>query len=126
MRMVPYMPLFSSTMMLLPPYCAAVASSCPFIRKSPSPAIVKAVRPGQQVGRDAGRHAVAHRARRSAPAASCGPWPARVAEEAVHPAGEVAGAVGQHRVGRQQLLQHATMAGMSMSPGSFCGTRLAS
>jgi hypothetical protein len=28
-----------------------------------------------------------------------------VAEEAVHPAGEIAGAVGQDRVGRQMLLQ---------------------
>jgi hypothetical protein len=45
MRMVPYMPLLSSTMMLLAPCCTAVASSWPFIRKSPSPAMVKATLP---------------------------------------------------------------------------------
>ena len=45
MRMVPYTPLFSTTTMVRAPYWWAVASSCPFIRKSPSPAMVTTVRP---------------------------------------------------------------------------------
>jgi hypothetical protein len=37
MRIVPYMPLSSTTMITGILYCTAVANSCPFIRKSPSP-----------------------------------------------------------------------------------------
>ena len=64
MRMVPYMPLSTITMMIGRSYCTAVANSCPFIRKSPSPAKHTTVRSGwRRFIADRGRHAVAHRAR---------------------------------------------------------------
>src|SRR6202042_3145437 len=48
MRIVPYMPLSISTTMIGRPYCTAVANSCPFIRKSPSPAKQTTVRFGNR------------------------------------------------------------------------------
>src|SRR5207248_2295855 len=38
MRIVPYIPLFTTMITTGSSYCTAVASSCPVIRKSPSPA----------------------------------------------------------------------------------------
>ena len=46
MRMVPYMPLSTTTTMTGSSYCTAVANSCPVIRKSPSPANAITVRSG--------------------------------------------------------------------------------
>jgi len=46
MRMVPYMPLFTITMITGASYCTAVASSWPVMRKSPSPAKQITVRSG--------------------------------------------------------------------------------
>ena len=37
MRIVPYIPLFTTTATKLAPYWTAVAISCPVMRKSPSP-----------------------------------------------------------------------------------------
>ncbi|MNF01964.1 hypothetical protein D3C80_2010440 [compost metagenome] len=44
--MVPYMLLLTTITMMLAPYCLAVASSCPFIMKQPSPAKAMTVRFG--------------------------------------------------------------------------------
>ena len=46
MRIVPYMPLSSTITMTGQSYCTAVASSWPFIMKSPSPAKATAIRSG--------------------------------------------------------------------------------
>src|SRR5665811_1985267 len=46
MRMVPYMPLLTTMKITLAPYCTAVASSCPHIRKQPSPFHDTTVRSG--------------------------------------------------------------------------------
>ena len=47
MRIVPYMPLSMTTVMLAMPCCTAVAISCPDIRKSPSPAMQSAIASGR-------------------------------------------------------------------------------
>ena len=46
MRMVPYMPLFTTTKMVFAPCWTAVPISCPFIWKQPSPLKDTTTRPG--------------------------------------------------------------------------------
>ena len=49
MRMVPNMLLLKTRMITPALYCTAVASSCPFIKYSPSPAKVTTVRCGSMI-----------------------------------------------------------------------------
>lgn len=60
MRMIPELLLLTSSTVVLAPCWAAVASSWPDIRNSPSPVMVKAVRPLNSGRRDADRHAIPH------------------------------------------------------------------
>ena len=46
MRIVPYMPLLTTSTTIGELSCTAAASSCPLIRKSPSPATQTTIRSG--------------------------------------------------------------------------------
>jgi DNA-binding transcriptional LysR family regulator len=84
-------------------YCTAVASSCPFIRKQPSPAAAITTRSGCCAWRRRrpARHSPSRRW--SAPAGCA----SREAVEAVEPGGVVAGAVADHGVTGQPADQPA-------------------
>jgi len=104
MRMVPYMPLSTTTITTLAPCCTAVANSWPFIRKQPSPANDTTRRLGAAIlGGYRRRHAVAHGAagRRKLGAK------AAILEEAMQEGGVVARSVGDDDVVGQALVQPA-------------------
>ena len=113
------MPLLTTMNITFASYCAAVASSCPFIRKSPSPQNEMTGRLGMdQLRRRRRRARRSPSSRSSAP--SCGAE-AGVLVVAVHPAGEVAGAVGDDGLGRQALAQprhHLARIERRPAPGS--------
>ena len=102
MRIVPSIPLLTTSTTIAAPYWTAVASSWPLIRKSPSPErqTTGPLR-AEQLRGDRGRDAVAHRAgaRRELRAVAV------ELVEPVRPHRVVAGAVREHRVVGQPLAQ---------------------
>src|SRR5213082_3379439 len=125
MRIVPYMPLFTTITVRGSSYWTAVASSWPVISKQPSGEGDDLAARVDQLGRDRGRQAVAHRARGRGELGA----QRAVGEEAVDPAVVVAGPVGDDRVVGQPAAQpghelgHLQRAGVrdGLAPGEVVG-----
>ena len=94
-------------MMLLPPCCDGRGELLPVHQEVAVAGDREGDAPGREVGRDAGRHAVAHRAAGRRELRLVALHEPVVAEVAMHPAREVARAVGDGRVLRQMLLQQS-------------------
>src|SRR5882762_8577096 len=82
-------------------YCAAVAYSCEFMRKSPSPAMHTTVRWIEALDANRCRHAVTHRARCRGDVLG----ESAEAKKAVNPGGEIPRAVAQDRILGEVLAQ---------------------
>ena len=110
------MPLLTTSTTIAASYCTAVASSCPVIRKSPSPATQTTTRSGcSELRRHRGRHAVAHRA---AVGASCVPVAAERVE-AVHQTVKLPAPLVRIASARQALAQVSHhLAPCRASPGA--------